>query len=192
MADEEQIFAGENLLVKMYRTWPAVAVALALSACSASDPANDAPVELKEGEYAVVYSGQADGMFGTNSRAVDGLPKKLCLSAALDDADKVAKLARTYYKLHDGCTHEGADRVGNMVSGKMVCGLDPDRFSSGDWTIAYTGNLSNEAVRLEGKIKINIPTDNLTAEEREVMKDAPDAFDGVALVIEATRTGDCS
>ena len=131
-------------------------------------------------------------MLGTQARAVDGLPKKLCLSAALDDADKVAKLARTYFSMHEGCTHKSSDRVGNKVSGAVSCPLDQDRFSSGNWTIAYTGDLSAESIRLEGKIKIDIPTENLSAEEQELMKSAPNAFEGVTLVVDATRSADCS
>ena len=43
--------------MKMHRTWAVVVVAVALTGCSGSDPANEAPVELKEGEYSVAYSG---------------------------------------------------------------------------------------------------------------------------------------
>lgn len=174
------------------RCFSTVLFAATLSACSAaSDPATEAPVTLPDGEYQVAISGQATGMLGTRSTAPDDKPTKICLTAS-DDADKVAKLARTYYGFSGSCSHDGNERVGNQVSGEVSCAADPERAPGGSIGFAYTGQLTADAIRLEAKWRYNLDTAVMRPEEREILERGRSELEKLSLVVEAKRIGDCA
>lgn len=168
-----------------------VIAALALTACAqASDPASEAPVELLVGQYEVAVAGQAQTAFGKSKNSSDDFPAKICL-AGPDDAARIAKLARTYYSMDQGCSHSASERVGNAVGGKISCPTDPERVAGGEVGVSYTGKLTADTVNLEGKFVFDFPTESLTEEEQALMKDGADEMDRIAIVVEAKRIGDC-
>ncbi len=165
--------------------------AVMLSACSgASDPATEAPVALLDGQYEVSVSGQARGLLGTRSTAPDDKPTKLCLTAN-DDAEKIAKLARTYYGMSGNCAHDGNDRVGNQVSGEVSCAADPERAPGGSIGFVYTGQVATDAVRLEGKWRYDLANATMRPEERAILEQGQAELEKLSLVVDAKRIGDC-
>jgi hypothetical protein len=181
------------LLFKRLPLSLAIAGCVALGGCSAAapDPASEAQVELLDGEYAVTVSGQAPGILGTRTKAVDDLPPKLCL-ASHDDAGKIAKLARTYYGYSESCPHSGKERIGNQVSGEVACATDPERAPGGKIGITYTGSLTADSVRLDGKILQDFPTSTMSQEDQQMIEQGKAELEKVSIVVEAKRIGDCA
>lgn len=177
---------------KNFRLFAAAGLtAVALSACSAaSDPASEAPVALKPGEYRISMSGRAQSPFVGPTQTEEDVRDKVCLSGD-DDAGKVSKLARNYFSMHPGCSHSPGDRVGNGLSGKVSCPTDPERMPDGKIAIEYTAALTAESVTLEGKMKFDLPTANMSAEEQQLMQRAPELLGKTSIVVKAERIGDC-
>lgn len=168
-----------------------LALAAGLSACSgASDPASEAPVALKAGKYRVEISGQAQTAFMGTQQTQANDRGSVCLSSD-DDGVKVSKLARGSYSMHEGCSHSANDRVGNSVSGRVSCPTDPERMPGGEIAIEYTGTLAADMITLEGKQKMDLPTANLTEEEKQLLSRSDEVFDKVSIIVKAERIGDC-
>lgn len=172
----------------------AILAALALAGCSAaSDPASEAPVTLKPGQYRITMSGGGMAAMVPMGQGPGAVDDKVCISEGNDDA-MVGKLARQYLGMHEGCSLKAKERVGNSVGGKLSCPTDPERAPGGEITTDYLGLMTAESVTLEGKVKFDLPqsmTTNLPPEEQAQLKQGAEMMENISIVVKAERTGDC-
>ena len=134
-----------------------------LAGCS--DASKEAPVSMKPGKYAMKL-----GAFGKPN-------EQLCFSSS--DAANLDQVIRKYFYFYDDCTHKPAPRVGNSVSGTVVCKVD----STTGWDTSYTGAVQAEALTLNVEMVNYAPAVGSPNGREEVRSDGR---------VSAARIGECS
>lgn len=114
----------------------------ALTACSGSDAASEAPVALTPGYYQIAIGA--------------GSGEKVCLSAR-DDEGKINTLIRKQFALYDDCKLEQVERAGNAIGGKLSCRIDAEAGQN----VTYTGQVAAEGVKIDATMTSFGPTESV-------------------------------
>lgn len=159
-----------------------------IAACAeTADPANETPVDPEPGQYVITTS---EALFKKSEPKQE--PITLCLEQR-DSASFGYTLAENYFLIHGLCTAQRAPRKGSMITGEIVCPVDP-KLATGANRFAYKGAISSNSVKLEARMRID--ADIKEGSETEVseaqMRLAMKVFEKVKYIIEAKRIGDCA
>ncbi|MEQ9506318.1 MAG: DUF3617 family protein [Hyphomonas sp.] len=164
------------------------ALAFAATACSgSSDPATQEPVTLTPGLYETRKTTKVKHLAAETEAG-----KPVCVRAG--DAESFPhKLAESSALAHRGCQTVRAPRVGNTVSGEVVCGVDR-KMAAGSNRFVYSGALAADRVTLEGNrvIDVELPKGAGGPGVSDAqLKQAMKRIEDVKTVIEAKRVSDC-
>jgi hypothetical protein len=168
---------------------------LFLGSCgTAPDPATETPVDLQPGQYQVTMGGGGLAKFIPVQKDGPGsVDQSICVTA--EQAKTWPKpFVQNYLYLHEGCSLTGSKRVGNAVSGAILCPVDPDK-AQGKMTVNYTGSMARDAVTVEAKMVFDVELSEAEKAKDPGAAQAMAAMKGlmgnISMIVKAKRTGEC-
>ena len=159
---------------------------LAVACAETPDAANEEPVDLAPGRYAISIS-----MAGMPSSVDTDRPHSACVRAS-DQASFPHKLVQNYYELHPACVTNRLPREGNKIAGEISCAADP-KMATGANRFVYEGVVKPDSVEVTLRMKLEAIVDEtaMTKAEAAQLKMGMKMMERMRFVIEAERTGEC-
>jgi hypothetical protein len=161
-----------------------LATAAALVACG-RDAAKEEAIAMKPGLYEVKLTGGGVAQLAQPGPRVNN--GEICVGGT-HGGYLPQKLAKNYLAMGDSCGAVAFERIGNAVTGKFSCTLDPQR-ATGDVKTTFSGIISEERFDLDAQTTFDA-TFNDPADQREMQ--ASGLSRGVAIKLTAQRKGDCN
>jgi hypothetical protein len=163
---------------------------LAATVGGCSDPASEQPVSLKRGLYQMTIDRTVLGPIKASSQSASEGPQ--CVASG-GDLDWIYPLIERKFCPDCTCSTRDKTRKGNAIAARAVCPHDDDG-TFGALEYAYEGVISEEGVKLEGKVKSGLATyvapDASEAEKADAARVA-EKWESVALAARIERVGDC-